>query len=186
MRDGGDMMNAALRIIRRVGAANVLATVAAIVAVSGGAWASGIPANLVNSATVRNGSVLKIDLSPRAQRVLRGTTGATGPTGAQGANGPAGTAGAGFTAPTYQESSDRTITAGATLDASDTCDSGRSPIAGGVKKLVSRPDGDLDTVILNGSVPHYGTRTWRIQLTNTDAIDHSFRIWIKCAAEATP
>jgi Collagen triple helix repeat (20 copies) len=78
--------------------ATIISLVALFVALSGTSVAAIVlaPKNTVNSASVINGSLEKVDLSKKAVAALkgnRGRTGATGARGAAGATGPQGAAG---------------------------------------------------------------------------------------------
>ena len=82
--------------------ATVISLVALFVALGGTGYAAIVlaPRNSVNSASVVNGSLQKVDLSQKAVAALKGNRGARGAQGAAGAAGVAGSAGtAGATGP---------------------------------------------------------------------------------------
>jgi hypothetical protein len=77
--------------------ANVMATVAVVLAVGGGTALAAtqlLPANSVGSAQLKRAAVTPAKLSNGAKATLTGPTGPKGSTGARGATGPAGAKGA--------------------------------------------------------------------------------------------
>jgi hypothetical protein len=79
--------------------ATIMSLVALFVALGGTSYAAIVlaPKNSVNSASVMNGSLQKVDLSEKAVAALKGSRGAPGvqgPPGPQGTAGPAGSPGA--------------------------------------------------------------------------------------------
>jgi hypothetical protein len=78
---------------QRPSPALVIALLALSVALAGGAYASG---GLVTSATIKNGTVQEVDLSPALRAKVRAPAppGPAGPQGPQGPAGPSGTGGA--------------------------------------------------------------------------------------------
>jgi hypothetical protein len=85
-------------VSRRPSPATVISLVALFVALGSTSYAAIalVPKNSVNSASVVNGSLQKVDLSKKAVKALkgnRGARGAAGPAGAVGAVGPAGATG---------------------------------------------------------------------------------------------
>jgi Collagen triple helix repeat (20 copies) len=75
--------------------ATIISLVALFVALGGTSYAAlSIPRNSVNSASVVNGSLQKVDLSENAVNLLKGNRGPRGPQGSQGGLGPQGPQGA--------------------------------------------------------------------------------------------